>query len=77
MAPKGDIVGGNPAETLKSWGRKLETLLNEGHMVYAYFDNDQKSATPKDASLLMEMLRSRITGTQRIRRRELASERSG
>lgn len=75
--PQGRYRGRYPAETLKSWGRKLETFLNEGHLVYVYFDNDQKSAAPKDASLLMEMLRSGTTGTQRVRRRELARERSG
>jgi uncharacterized protein YecE (DUF72 family) len=75
--PQGSYRERYPVETLKSWGRKLETSLNEGHVVYVYFDNDQKSAAPKDASLLMGMLRSGTAGTQRTRQRELARERSG
>jgi uncharacterized protein YecE (DUF72 family) len=75
--PQGQYRGRYPAETLKSWKRKLETLLNEGYIVYVYFDNDQKGAATKDASLLMGMLRSRTTETQRTRRGKLARERSG
>jgi uncharacterized protein YecE (DUF72 family) len=75
--PQGQYRGRYPAETLKSWGRKLETLLNEGHRVYVYFDNDQKSAAPKDASLLMGMLGSGTTGIRRKQRQALTRERSG
>jgi uncharacterized protein YecE (DUF72 family) len=31
-------------------------VTNRGRTAYVYFDNDQKSATPKDASRLGEML---------------------
>jgi uncharacterized protein YecE (DUF72 family) len=54
--PRGRYSGRYSANTLKSWGRKLKKLLISGHTVYAYFDNDHKSAAPKDASLLMGVL---------------------
>jgi uncharacterized protein YecE (DUF72 family) len=54
--PRGRYSGRYSAQTLKSWGRKLKSFLISGHTVYAYFDNDQKSAAPKDASLLMGVL---------------------
>jgi uncharacterized protein YecE (DUF72 family) len=54
--PRGRYSGRYSAKTLNSWGRKLKKFLISGYTVYAYFDNDQKSAAPKDASLLMGVL---------------------
>jgi uncharacterized protein YecE (DUF72 family) len=54
--PQGRYRGRYSAETLKSWAHKLERFLNDDHIVYVYFDNDQKSAAPKDALRLMGML---------------------
>ena len=31
-------------------------LRNEGHSIYVYFDNDQKSAAPLDAARLMRLM---------------------
>ena len=31
-------------------------MSKSGHQVYVYFDNDQKSAAPKDASRLTELM---------------------
>jgi uncharacterized protein YecE (DUF72 family) len=54
--PEGRYSGHYSPSTLKTWAGKLQKLRNAGHTVYVYFDNDQKSAAPKDASRLIPML---------------------
>jgi uncharacterized protein YecE (DUF72 family) len=54
--PGGRYFGHYPLATLQSWALKLERLRNTGHMIYVYFDNDEKSAAPRDALRLRKML---------------------
>jgi uncharacterized protein YecE (DUF72 family) len=42
--------------TLRHWARTILLWKRRRHTVYCYFDNDQKSAAPKDAKRLMELL---------------------
>lgn len=42
--------------TLMKWSRWLCEQRGRGHHSYVYFDNDQKSAAPKDAARLTELL---------------------
>ena len=44
------------AETLKDWARHMRKWRKQGREVYCFFDNDQKSAAPKDAAALAELL---------------------
>jgi uncharacterized protein YecE (DUF72 family) len=75
--PHGRYRGHYSRNLLDSWAQKVGKLREEGHVVYVYFDNDQKSAAPKDASLLMQMLDNRagrnVRGTG-LRASELAPE---
>ena len=54
--PGGRYRGRYPESVLAVWSARLDTLRRHGHVVYVYFDNDQKSAAPKDATVLMKML---------------------
>jgi uncharacterized protein YecE (DUF72 family) len=56
--PTGQYRDHYPSKTLRSWARLLCDLQRRRHDVYVYFDNDQKSAAPKDALRLAEMIRS-------------------
>ena len=67
--------------TLDEWSRHIRKWRRQGKMVFAFFDNDQKSAAPVDAQRLMTMLRiSAGTSTARNtpvgRDRAMASSRS-
>jgi uncharacterized protein YecE (DUF72 family) len=69
--PQGRYRGRYSPNTLAKWARWARGLHKSGHTVYFYFDNDQKSAAPKDAlqlqSLLPEARRPQVqsgTGTQ-------------
>jgi uncharacterized protein YecE (DUF72 family) len=42
--------------TLRRWARDIEKWKRGRRDVYVYFDNDQKSAAPKDAERLREMV---------------------
>jgi uncharacterized protein YecE (DUF72 family) len=57
-------------QALAKWSRWLKDQRRRGHHSYVYFDNDQKSAAPKDAARLMELLSER---TPRRRTRRAAS----
>jgi uncharacterized protein YecE (DUF72 family) len=43
--------------TLAEWSKHIRKWRRQGKMVFAFFDNDQKSAAPVDARRLMTMLR--------------------
>jgi uncharacterized protein YecE (DUF72 family) len=47
--PGGRYVGRYPAEELARWAGAIEGWRAQGRDVYAYFDNDVKSAAPFDA----------------------------
>jgi uncharacterized protein YecE (DUF72 family) len=52
--PGGRYRGHYPAATLKQWAARINGFASQGHAVYCYFDNDQKSAAPLDAQRLCE-----------------------
>ena len=54
--PEGRYAGhyGDPA--LRDWAQKIARWSAEGRTVYAYFDNDIKSAAPTDAQRLLALL---------------------
>ena len=57
--PQGRYRGHYSRNMLDSQARRLRKLRKDGRVVYVYFDNDQKSAAPKDALLLMQMFEGR------------------
>lgn len=61
--PGGRYHGRYPDEELALWADHIARFRAEGRDVYAYFDNDIKSAAPLDAETL-----KRITGTVAYRR---------
>jgi uncharacterized protein YecE (DUF72 family) len=40
---------------LRAWAYQIESWRNANRQVYVYFDNDQKSAAPKDAKRLIAL----------------------
>jgi uncharacterized protein YecE (DUF72 family) len=54
--PWGDYRDRYAPQTLAAWARRLSRLRKEGHSIYVYFDNDQKSAAPLDAARLMHLM---------------------
>jgi uncharacterized protein YecE (DUF72 family) len=54
--PRGTYKGHYSDRTLQSWARQIAAWNRDGHDVYVYFDNDQKSAAPADAAKLRRML---------------------
>jgi len=56
MGPQGLYRGRYSPSTLEKWSRWLKRMSKSGHQAYVYFDNDQKSAAPKDASRLTELM---------------------
>ncbi|HVY58495.1 MAG TPA: DUF72 domain-containing protein [Xanthobacteraceae bacterium] len=56
--PGGAYKGRYAEATLRRWARDIVRWSREGRTVYCYFDNDQKSAAPKDAARLADMIRA-------------------
>ena len=54
--PGGRYRGHYRPNTLNKWQRWLRGVSKRGRLAYVYFDNDQKSAAPKDAAKLAELL---------------------
>jgi uncharacterized protein YecE (DUF72 family) len=54
--PTGRYKGRYSAATLSAWGKRIQSWANRGCDIYAYFDNDQKSAAPADALRLRGVL---------------------
>lgn len=54
--PFGDYRGRYAPQTLAAWARRLSRLRDDGHSIYVYFDNDQKSAAPLDAKRMARLL---------------------
>ena len=54
--PGGAYKDHYPDKTLRAWARDIEKWKRQRRTVFVYFDNDQKSAAPKDALRLKEML---------------------
>jgi uncharacterized protein YecE (DUF72 family) len=53
--PGGRYRGRYRSDTLARWKRWLLAMRTAGRTSYVYFDNDQKSAAPKDAAQLQTM----------------------
>src|SRR5262249_22131861 len=53
--PGGSYKGRYPVSTLSRWRRAIARWQKQGHDVFCYFDNDQKSAAPLDALRLQQM----------------------
>jgi uncharacterized protein YecE (DUF72 family) len=54
--PGGRYRGHYPTATVKGWAGRIGSWKKQGCDIYVYFDNDQKSAAPADASKLKRML---------------------
>ena len=54
--PGGRYKGHYPPAELKAWARRIKSWKKQGVDIYVYFDNDQKSAAPRDARRLKELL---------------------
>jgi len=54
--PQGTYRGRYATRTLEKWSRWIQDRRRRGDEVHVYFDNDQKSAAPKDAERLMALL---------------------
>jgi uncharacterized protein YecE (DUF72 family) len=54
--PTGEYKGRYSLKTLREWATAMKKWRRRGLTVYCYFDNDQKSAAPKDAKRLMELV---------------------
>jgi uncharacterized protein YecE (DUF72 family) len=54
--PGGRYKDNYPLSTLRGWAREIATWKRQRRTVYVYFDNDQKSAAPKDAERLIKLL---------------------
>ena len=60
--PDGRYRDNYPDSTLRAWARQILAWRGEGRIVFVYFDNDQKSAAPKDARRLSKLLAQRSSG---------------
>ncbi len=65
--PGGRYKDHYPAATLQAWAKHIRAWSAQGHDVFVYFDNDQKSAAPTDALRLRALVqahprRSRASG---------------
>jgi uncharacterized protein YecE (DUF72 family) len=56
--PQGRYQGRYPRARLSAWAKSIRTWQHSRCDVYVYFDNDQKSAAPKDALALLRLLAS-------------------
>jgi uncharacterized protein YecE (DUF72 family) len=54
--PTGEYHSRYSRATLGNWARHIRAWRRQRRAVYCYFDNDQKSAAPKDAQALMHLL---------------------
>lgn len=54
--PSGEYRDRYADATLRAWARNIRQWRRQRRSVYVYFDNDQKSAAPKDARRLIELL---------------------
>jgi uncharacterized protein YecE (DUF72 family) len=54
--PGGRYRGNYSPRMLRAWARHIRKWRRQRRTVFVYFDNDQKSAAPKDAKALIELL---------------------
>jgi uncharacterized protein YecE (DUF72 family) len=55
--PTGEYKDRYPKRTLKEWAAFIKKCRRQRRDLYCYFDNDQKTAAPKDARQLSEMVK--------------------
>ena len=67
--PGGRYKGHYTADTLDEWARRMRRWKRLGCDVFVYFDNDQKSAAPRDAARLQALL----TEAEPIKREEVVA----
>jgi uncharacterized protein YecE (DUF72 family) len=60
--PGGRYKDNYPEKTLQDWARQIKKWRRQRRTVYCYFDNDQKSAAPKDAKRLIALLDGKRRG---------------
>jgi uncharacterized protein YecE (DUF72 family) len=56
--PSGRYKDNYPEQTLRAWADDIRKWRRQRRSVLVYFDNDQKSAAPKDAQRLKDMLKA-------------------
>jgi uncharacterized protein YecE (DUF72 family) len=56
--PGGRYRGNYPEPTLRAWAEHIQSWRGANKTVYVYFDNDQKSAAPKDAKRLTKLTKA-------------------
>jgi uncharacterized protein YecE (DUF72 family) len=57
--PGGAYKDHYPDKTLRAWARDIAKWKRQRRTVFVYFDNDQKSAAPKDAQRLIELVKAK------------------
>lgn len=57
--PTGRYHSHYPDKALRAWARDIRRWRRQRRDVYCFFDNDQKSAAPKDAERLLALLKPR------------------
>jgi uncharacterized protein YecE (DUF72 family) len=55
--PGGAYKDHYPDKTLRAWARDIAKWKRQRRTVFVYFDNDQKSAAPKDAQRLLDLIK--------------------
>ena len=55
--PSGRYKGHYSSAALEIWAKRIRSWKARGYDVFAFFDNDQKSAAPIDALKLRQLLR--------------------
>jgi uncharacterized protein YecE (DUF72 family) len=53
--PTGRYKGSYASTTLRAWAKHIKCWRDANKACYVFFDNDQKSAAPKDAKRLLEL----------------------
>jgi len=54
--PGGRYRDNYPDHTLRAWARHIRQWRRQRRTVFVYFDNDQKSAAPRDAQRLLKLI---------------------
>jgi uncharacterized protein YecE (DUF72 family) len=60
--PTGRYHSHYPDETLEGWARDIKRWRKQKRDVWCFFDNDQKSAAPKDAERLLALVKPKSSG---------------
>jgi uncharacterized protein YecE (DUF72 family) len=56
--PQKMFASGYSGAELRSWAKQINALLDQGHDVYVYFNNDSGGHAPRDAQTLLQNLKS-------------------